>query len=297
MVAERRLLPDLRAELPGLGRRRDRRPAGDPLAPAVPAGARRRRALADAVLSLAAGRPRLRRRRLHGRRPALRHARRLRRAARRRARARDQGDDRHRPEPHVRPARVVPERDRRPRPPRSEALHVPPRPERRPAERLDVRVRRPGVDARRADGRLLPPLLHAGAARPRLASRARAGELRRDPPLLARARRRRLPDRRRARALQGSEPARDGRAGAAAALRRLALGADAARAAPALPPLAQDRGRVSRATGCTSARSWSRTRRRSRATCSPTSCTCPSTSRSCTSSGTRSGCARRSTAC
>ena len=39
---------------------------------------------------------------------------------------------------------------------------------------------------------------------------------------------------------------RDGRADAAAALRRLALGADAARAAPALPPLAPDRRRVPR---------------------------------------------------
>ena len=98
-----------------------------------------------------------------GRRPALRHARRLRRARRRRARARDQGDDRHRPQPHVRPARVVPERDRRPVAPRPEALHVPARPERRAAERLDVGVRRPRLDARRADGRVLPPLLHAAS--------------------------------------------------------------------------------------------------------------------------------------
>ena len=80
-------------------------------------------------------------------------------------------------------------------------------------------------------------------------------EFDRHPPLLARPRCRRLPDRRRARALQGAGPARDGRAGAAAAVRRLALGADAARAAPALPPLAA-RSRTSiPATGCTSARS------------------------------------------
>ena len=38
-------------------------------------------------------------------------------------------------------------------------------------------------------------------------------EFERDPPLLARPRRRRLSDRRRARALQGAGPARDGRAG------------------------------------------------------------------------------------
>ncbi len=127
------------------------------------AGARRRRALADAVLPLAAGRPWLRRRRLCRRRPALRHARRLRRARRRRARARDQGDDRHRPQPHLRPARVVPERDRRPVAPRPEALHVPARTERRAAERLDVGLRRPRLDARRADGRVLPPLLRAAS--------------------------------------------------------------------------------------------------------------------------------------
>ena len=245
-MAERRLLPDLRPQLPGLERGRCRRPAGHPLPVALPAGARRRRALADAVLPVAAGRPWLRRRRLCRRRPTLRHARRLRRARRRRARARDQGDDRHRSQPHLRPARVVPERDRRPDAPRPEALHVPTRTERRAAERLDVRLRRPRLDARRADGRVLPPFLRARATRSRLAPRGRAGQLRRDPPLLARPRGRRLPDRRRACALQGAGPAGDGRADAASAVRRLALGPDAARAAPALPPLAPDRRRVSR---------------------------------------------------
>ena len=38
-----------------------------------------------------------------------------------------------------------------------------PGPERRPAERLDVRLRRPRLDARRADGRVLPPLLRAAS--------------------------------------------------------------------------------------------------------------------------------------
>ena len=245
-MAERRLLPDLCPQLSGLERRRGRRSSRDPLAPAVPEGAGRRRALADALLPLAAGRPRLRRRRLHGRRPAVRHARRLRRARRRRARARDQGDDRHRPEPHLGPARVVPERDRRPESPPSGVLLLPPRQSRRAPERVDVRFRRAGLDARRRHRRVLPPLLRSRAARPRLAQRGRARRVRPDPPLLARPRRRRLPDRRGARALQGAGPARDGRAGAEAALRRLALGADAARAAPALPPLAADRRRVSR---------------------------------------------------
>ena len=54
----------------------------------VPARARRRRALADSVLPLAGRRPRLRRLGLRRRRPAVRDARRLRRARRGRARAR-----------------------------------------------------------------------------------------------------------------------------------------------------------------------------------------------------------------
>ena len=126
---------------------------------------------------------------------------------------------------------------------------------------------------------------------------ARPGELRRHPPFLARPRRRRLPDRRRARALQGAGPAGDGRADAATALRRLALGADAARAAPALPALAPDRRRV---PGRPHVRQRDHDRepgddrelRRRR-----TSCTSPSTSRSCTPTGTPSRCARRSTGC
>ena len=150
VVAERRLLPDLRPQLPGLERRRRRRPAGirsrlpylqelgvdalwlTPFYPSPQADHGYDVAdyvdvdplfgtLADFDALVA-----------------------------RRARARDQGDDRHRPEPHLRPARVVPERDRRPGPPRSRALHVPARTERRPAERLDVRLRRPRLDARRA---------------------------------------------------------------------------------------------------------------------------------------------------
>ena len=104
-----------------------------------------------------------------------------------------------------------------------------------PAWTLDEKIRR-----------VLPPFLHPRAARSRLAPRSRPGQLRRDPPFLARPRRRRLPDRRRPRALQGAGSARDGRADTAAALRRLALGADAAGTPPALPPLAPDRRRVPR---------------------------------------------------
>ena len=70
--------------------------------------ARRRRAVADAVLPVPAGRRRLRRRRLPRRRAGVRHARRLRRPPRRRPRAGAAGDRRHRPQPHVERARLVP---------------------------------------------------------------------------------------------------------------------------------------------------------------------------------------------
>ena len=62
------------------------------------------------VLHLAAARPRLRRRRLPRRRPALRHPRRRRRAARARPRAGPEGDRRPRAQPHLERARVVPGR-------------------------------------------------------------------------------------------------------------------------------------------------------------------------------------------
>ena len=82
LVARRGRLPGLPALVPGLRRRRGRRPARLDLAPRPPRVARRRRALALADLPLADRRLRLRRRRLHGDRPRLRHARRLRRADR-----------------------------------------------------------------------------------------------------------------------------------------------------------------------------------------------------------------------
>src|SRR5436309_15669094 len=65
-------------------------------------------------------------------------------------------------------------------------------------------VRRQSVDLRRADRAVLPPPLPTRAARPELDAAGRAGRLRRDPALLVRPRRSRPPDRRRARARQGS---------------------------------------------------------------------------------------------
>ena len=98
------------AQLRRRRRRRRRRPRRGPGAARLPAPARRGRALADPVLPLADGRPRLRRRRPARRGPAVRHPGRLRRAGRRRARARHQGHRRPGPEPHLRPPRGVPRR-------------------------------------------------------------------------------------------------------------------------------------------------------------------------------------------
>ena len=82
----------------------------------VPARPGRRRALDHAVLHLAAARPRLRRRRLPRRRPAVRHARRRRRPAGRGPRARAQGGRRPGAQPHLERARVVPRGPGRRRP-------------------------------------------------------------------------------------------------------------------------------------------------------------------------------------
>ena len=79
-MARRRRLPDLPALVPGLRRRRGRRPRRDRVAPRPPRVARRRRGLALAGLSLADGRLGLRRRDHTAVDPGLRHARRLRRA-------------------------------------------------------------------------------------------------------------------------------------------------------------------------------------------------------------------------
>src|SRR5262245_14037777 len=64
VVATRRDLPDLRAQLRRRQRRRDRRPTWDLPPPALPQGSRRRRSLADPLLCLAHGRWWLRRRKL-----------------------------------------------------------------------------------------------------------------------------------------------------------------------------------------------------------------------------------------
>ena len=76
----------------------------------LPAGPRRHGALAAAVLPLAAQGRRLRHRRLHGRPPRLRDPGRLQALPRRGAPPRAAGDHRAGPQPHLRPAPLVPAR-------------------------------------------------------------------------------------------------------------------------------------------------------------------------------------------
>ena len=173
-------------------------------------GARRRRALADAVLPLAAGRPRLRRRRLHATstRTSARSPTSTR--SRGRARARDQGHldivPNHTSDQHewFRNAIADPAHP-------TGAVHVPPGSDGGPPNGWTSAFGGPAWTLDAASGEYYlhfftpeqPDLdWHHPASRRASTS----------PPLLARPRRRRLPDRRRARALQGPGPARDGRA-------------------------------------------------------------------------------------
>ena len=120
----------------------------------LPARPRRGRDLDLAVLHVAAEGPRVRRRRLLRHRPAVRHPRRRRRDDRAGARARPQGDRRPGAQPHLRPARLVPGRPRgRAGQPRARALPLPRQP-RRPAQQLEVglRRRRRGPRSRTASG-------------------------------------------------------------------------------------------------------------------------------------------------
>ena len=83
-----------------------------------------------------------------------------------------------------------------------------PRARRWAAEQLGERVRRSGVDARRADRPVLPPQLPRRAARPQLVERGGARAVRPHLPVLVRRRRDGLPDRRRPHGHQGPGPAR-----------------------------------------------------------------------------------------
>jgi hypothetical protein len=204
-VAVRGHLPDLPPQLRRLERRRDRRPAGDHR-PARPPQRRHpglawgRRDLAVAVLPLADGRLRLRRGRLHRRGPDLRHPGRLRPAGRRGPRPRHPGHRRPGAQPQLRPAPLVPRVAVLPRQPQARLVRLGrPQAGRLAAQQLDQLVPpgRTGVDLRRADRPVLPAFLHPPAARPQLVEPGGPGGHGPGHALLAGARRRRLPGRRR----------------------------------------------------------------------------------------------------
>ena len=210
--------------------------------------ARHRGALDLADLSLADGRLRLRRRRLRRHRSAVRHACGLRSPGRGAARAGHPPDPRLRAEPHLGAASLVPGGAGSAREPEARLVHLArPGAGRRAAQQLGEPGGRQRLGARPGERPVLLPRLPRPAAGSQLAQSRRArGDVRR-APLLARARRRRLPGRRLLAHDQGRRvprrPAQSGlsrgRAGfpprAAAPQRRSARGArdrdrDAARA-------------------------------------------------------------------
>ena len=214
-MARRGHLPGLHPLLRRLRRGRSRRPARHPLPAAVSGRPRRGRAVDHPVLRLADGRLRLRRGRLPGRGPGVRHAGRLPGAAGRRARARVARDRRPGAEPHLGSARVVRGSARGARGERrARAIHLPRgtwRARGTTAERLGVGLRRPGVDPHREPGRHAGPVVPApvrpGAAGPELGAGGGARGVPGRAALLAGPRRRRLPGRRRARHGQGGRAA------------------------------------------------------------------------------------------
>ena len=107
VVARRRRLRGLPAELRRLRRRRRRRPRRAAQPAALPGRPRRGRPVDHAVVPVADGRRRVRRRRLLRHRSAVRHAGRRRCPARRGARPRPAGDRRPRRQPHLRAASLV----------------------------------------------------------------------------------------------------------------------------------------------------------------------------------------------
>ena len=126
MVAQRRHLPGLRPQLRRRQWRRHRRPGGVRARLRLRPRPRGRRHLAQPLLPVAAGRRRLRRRRLPRRRSAASGPWPTSTPCRRGPRARAPGDRRPRAQPHLGPAPLVPGRARRAtRQPRAGPLLVP----------------------------------------------------------------------------------------------------------------------------------------------------------------------------
>ena len=153
------------------------------------------------------------------------------------------------------------------------------------AQRLDQRLRRPGLDprpgGRRPAGAVVPAPVRPRAARPRLGRTGGARGVRRRPAVLARPRRRRAPGRRGPGHGQGARAARR-RARARGAVRVAHLGRQPAlgrRRRPRHPPaLAGDRGRLRRRPAVRHRGRRPRPRSGSAATCARTRCTPASTS-------------------
>ena len=202
LVAARRDLPDLPALVRRRGRRRRRRPRGHRRAARPPS----RRSAVEAVwlspiFPLPDGRLRLRRRRLLRRRPACS--------------ARSPTSTRWSPTCHARGIRVVLDwvpnhtlgpapvvrrasRSSRDDPKRDWYVWRDGAPDGGPPNdwKSAFARRRPGVDLRRGDRPVVPALVHGRAARPQLGQPGGRGGDARRAALLARPRRRRLPDRR-----------------------------------------------------------------------------------------------------
>ena len=172
------------AQLRRRQRRRDRRPGRRPRPAALPARPRRRRHLVHALVPLAARRRRLRRRRLPRHRPGVRHARGGRGADRRGPRRSASGRS-STSSPTTSPTSTPGSRRRSPpgpaRPSASASGSAPgegadgdelPTDWRLglPGRRTWTRTTEPGRDA----GRVVPPPVHAGAARPQLGPPGRA---------------------------------------------------------------------------------------------------------------------------
>ena len=186
---------------------------------------------------------------------------------------------------------------RRPGQPRARALLVPPRQgreRRRDPDALGLELPGRDVDAhhepRRHAGRVVPPHVHARAARPQLEPPRRAARARGHPAVLVRPGRRGRADRLGGAADQGRRPARGRReAGPGAAPDR-----GPRRAARRVPVVARDRRLATPAPACSSARSGCPTSSGSPPTCGPTRCTPRSTSTSSRGRGARHPSANRS---
>ena len=209
LVARRRHLPGLSAQLRRHQRRRHRRPRRRAREARLHREPRRRRDLALAVLQVADEGLRLRRQRVPAGRPDLRHARGLRPPGRGGARARAAHHHRPGAEPHVRPARLVPGEPRQPRQPQGGLVRVGrSQTGRHAAQQLALDLRRLRLAMGAAPRPVLPAQLPGQPAGPQLPQPGRRRADARGSGVLAGARRGRIPPRCDQLLLPRSAPAR-----------------------------------------------------------------------------------------